>query len=294
LKRVKLLVAVGLASALLLTACHHKRANKRALDESVTVVPVATLYEQGQAALKKKKPATARRYFDQIALREDAGEYKDKAAIATADAYFQEHTIEAYGEAISRYQSFLAFHPTHPQAAYCQFMIGEAWFEEVDTPDRDMAAGLNARQAYQAVIENYPSSPYAAQSEKKMAQVSDLLAAHEIRVGDWYLKNGHPKGAIARYRGVVDRFPKYWNMPAVYFRLGEALYRDGQSREALLYFTRITQEVPGTVLAKNALKRMDRIQKKEGARGDREKDVFKEPIVPTKEKKPKHWYQFWK
>lgn len=286
MKRVKLLVAVGLASALLLTACHHRRANKRELDKEVTVVPVATLYEQGQTALKKKKPVAARRYFDQIALREDAGDYKDKAAIATADSYYQEHTFEAYSEAISRYQSFLAFHPTHPQAAYCQFMIGEAWYGEVNSPDRDMGAALNARQAYQAVVENYPSSSYAAQSEKKLARVSDLLAAHEIRIGDWYLKNGHPKGAIARYRGVIDRYTKYWNMPAVYFRLGEALYRDGQNKEALLYFTRITQEVPDTVLAKNALKRIDRIQKKEGARGDRDKDVFKEPIV-QKEKKGK-------
>lgn len=293
MKRVNVLVAIGLTSALLLTACHHRRPNKRALDESVTVVPVATLYDKGQSALTKKKPSTARRFFDQIALREDAGEYKDKAAIATADAFYQEHTIESYSEAISRYQSFLAFHPTHARAAYCQFRIGEAWFEEVQSPDRDMAAGLNAKQAYQAVMENYTSSPYAAQAEKKLAQVNDLLAAHEIRIGDWYLKNGHPKGAIARYRGVVEKFMKYWNMPAVYFRLGEALYRDGQSKEALLYFTRITQEVPGTVLAKSAMKRVDRIQKKESARGDREKDVFKEPIVP-KEKKQKHWYQFWK
>lgn len=286
MKRVSLLVAIGLASALFLTACHHKRPNKRALDESVTVVPVATLYEQGQTALAKNKPATARRYFDQIALREDAGEYKDKAAIATADAYYKEHTIEAYSEAISRYQSFLAFHPTHSQAAYCQFQIGEAWFEEVDSPDRDMAANQYAKLAYQAVVENYPTSPYAPMAEKKMAQVNDLLAAHEIRIGDWYLKNHHPQGAIARYRGVLEKYAKYWNMPAVYFRLGEALYQDGQAKEALLYFTRITQEVPDTVLSKHALKRIARIQKKESARGERDKDVFKEPIV-QKEKKAK-------
>jgi outer membrane protein assembly factor BamD len=284
LKRSISLVAAGLSLALFLTACHHKKPSKDARNENLTVTPVAQLYEQGLALMKKKKPATARKYFDQIALREDAGDYKDKAAISTADSYYQEHTIEAYGEAISRYQSFLSFHPTHPQAAYCQFMIGQAWFEESDTPDRDMSADLNAKVAYQAVIENYPTSPYAAKAEKRLAQVNDMLAAHDIKIGDWYLKDGHPKGAIARYREVIQHYPKYWNMPALYFRLGEALYRDGQSREALLYFTRITQEAPGTKLAKDAQQRIQRIQKKETARGSHEKDVFKEPLVPKKEK----------
>jgi outer membrane protein assembly factor BamD len=287
LKRSISLVAAGLSLALFLTACHHKKPSKDARNENLTVTPVAQLYEQGLALMKKKKPATARRYFDQIALREDAGEYKDKATISTADSYYQEHTIDAYGEAISRYQSFLSFHPTHPQAAYCQFMIGEAWFEESDIPDRDMSADLNAKVAYQAVVENYPTSPYAAKAEKRLAQVNDLLAAHDIKIGDWYLKDGHPKGAIARYREVIQHYPKYWNMPALYFRLGEALYRDGQTREALLYFTRITQEVPGTKLSKDAQQRIERIQKKASAKGDHEKDVFKEPLVPKKEK-PKH------
>jgi outer membrane protein assembly factor BamD len=284
LKRSISLVAAGLSLALFLTACHHKRPSKDARNENLTVTPVAQLYEQGIALMKKKKPATARKYFDQIALREDAGEYKDKAAISTADSYYQEHTIDAYGEAISRYQSFLSFHPTHPQSAYCQYMIGEAWFEESDIPDRDMSADLNARVAFQAVVENYPTSPYAPKAEKRLAQVNDLLAAHDIKIGDWYLKDGHPKGAIARYREVIQRYPKYWNMPALYFRLGEALYRDGQTREALLYFTRITQEAPGTKLSKNAQQRIERIQKKESARGDHGKDVFKEPLVPKKEK----------
>ncbi len=294
MNRGKVLLAAGLAAAILLTACHHNRPKKNAHEAATTVVPVATLYEKGLQAMKKKKPATARRFFDQIALREDAGEYKDKAAIATADAFYQEHTLESYAEAISRYQSFLAFHPTHPQAPYCQFRIGECWYEEMDTPDRDTSAALYAKQAYQAVIENYPNSPYAAEAVKKVARVNDVLAAHEIRIGDWYLKDGHPKGAIARYRGVIEKYPKYWNMPAVYFRLGEALYRDGQDKEALLYFTRITQQVPGTTLAKNAQKNIDRIQRKETARTKQDKETFKEPLVPKEKHAKAHWWQFWK
>jgi len=288
LKPAKLLAAAALVALLLATGCHPKRPKEKA--GPTEVVPVATLYAKGQEALRKKRPATARKDFDQIALREDAGEYKDKAAIATADSYFQEGTIEAYAEAISRYQAFLAFHPTHAEAAYCQFQIGEAYFME--TPDRDTAPALRSRDAFQALIENYPSSQYAAQAAKKLAAVNDLLAAHEIKVGDWYLKNDHPMSAIGRYRYVVEKYPKYWNMPLVYSRLGEALYRNGQDKEALLYFTRIVQEVPGTVLAKNAQRSIARIEKREGTKASKDKTIFKEPLVPPK--KQKHWWEFWK
>jgi outer membrane protein assembly factor BamD len=286
--RVKL-IAAALTLLVLATGCHHRRPKKM---QEVQLVPVATLYEQGQAALRKKRPATARKYFDQISLREDAGEYKDKAAIATADSYYQEHNFEAYAEAISRYRSFLAFHPTHPEAPYCQYRMGLCYFEEVDTPDRDMSTANMARDAFQALLENYPNSQYAGEASKKLAAINDLLAAHEIRVGDWYLKDGHPKGAIARYRFVIERYPKYWNMPLVHSRLGEALYRDGQEQEALLYFKRIVSEAPNTVLAKNAQKRIERIQKHEAASSAKDKSFFKQPLVEPK--KTKHWWQFWK
>ena len=45
-----------------------------------------------------------------------------------------------------------------------------------------------------------PAAPAAEapKAEKKLSQVNDLLAAHEIRIGDWYLKDGHPKGAFLK------------------------------------------------------------------------------------------------
>ncbi len=290
MKSARLLAAALVVMLLMTAGCHHRRPKGEVAPKQVT--PVAELYSKGMEALHKHKPATARKYFDQIALREDAGEYRDKAAIATADSYYQEHTLESYAEAISRYQSFLAFHPTHPDAPYCQFKIGEAYFEEISTPDRDITPALSARDAFQALIENYPKSSYAAEAKQRVRSVNDFLAAHEIKVGDFYLKYGHPKGAIGRYRYAIEHFPTYWNMPLLYYRLGEALYRDNQDKEALLYFTRITQEVPGTVLSKNARKQIERIQKHQAAK-EKESKVFKEPLVKPKTK-TKHWWQFWK
>ncbi|MEJ2368331.1 MAG: outer membrane protein assembly factor BamD, partial [Acidobacteriota bacterium] len=145
----KFAVATGILVIMLSAAgCHHKRPKNAGV-----VVPVPQLWEKGQKALRKGHTVTARRYFDEISLRNDAGKYKDKAAIATADSYYQEHNIASYAEAITRYQSFLAFHPTSTDAPYCQYMIGQAYLEEVETPDRDVTPAQKAREAFQNLLE---------------------------------------------------------------------------------------------------------------------------------------------
>lgn len=282
-----LLAVVALGAVLLFGGCHHRRPKEKAPRE---LVPVAVLYEKGQHALQKNRPASARRYFDQIILREDAGEYKEKAEIATADAYMAEHTLESYAEAISRYQAFLAFHPTHPEAPYCQFRIGTAYLESVETPDRDMSSAHSARDAFQALVDNYPKSSYVDQAREKLTVIDNLLAAHEIKVGDFYLKNGHPKGAVARYRGVVEKYPSYWNLPLVYYRLGRALAADGQASEAALYYKRVVETVPGTHLARDAEKGLRSLNKAASRR--EKKELPKEPLLPKEKRRP--WWQFWK
>ncbi len=287
-------LALGLSLLLLgSAACHHNKGPKA--KGPTEILTVEQLWARGDAALKKGHTATSRKYFDQIILREDAGEYKDRAALATADSYYREHNIEAYAEAISRYQTFLSFHPTHPEAPFCQYRIALCYLEEVETPDRDTTPAVRAQEAFRSLVDNYPSSTYVEDSKKKLAQVNDILAAHEIKVGDHYLRTGGYRGAIARYRTVVDKYPGYWNMPLVYFRLGEALSRDGQDEEARLYFTRIVQEQGSAQLAKEARRRLDQIGRRDAKETERQdkKAVPEGPLVQPKQKGG-HWWQFWK
>ena len=118
------------------------------------------------------------------------------------------------------------------------------------------------------------------------------MAAHEILIGDWYLGQKQFKSAIGRYRYVLDKFPKYWNLSAVFYRLADALARDGQDKEAVLYFTRVTQEAPGSSLAKSAQKQITRIEKRQGKISEHDKKLLNQPL--TRPKNKSHWWEFWK
>lgn len=285
-----LLALVLLAGA---AGCHKKR---HGLEEE-QILTVEELWAKSQTALKKHRTSTARRYLDQIILREDSGDLKDPATLAIADSYYEEKGMEALVEAISRYQTFLQFHPTHPEAPRCQYRIGLCHLEMMETPDRDVSPALNAAVAFRNVTENYPESSYAEPAKQKLAAVNDLLAAHEIKAGDFYLKKEQWRAAVARYRVVVEKYPTYWNLELVHFRLAEALASEGQAEEAKLHYNLVISQAPGTKLAQEAQKRMDQLSRKsEKEAGRKSKGLPKDPLLKPKEKKVDGtpWWKFWR
>ena len=288
LKKTLVLSALVLL-ALSFTGCHKHKGPKRA--EPVELMTVEEIYSKGEAFLKKGRTATARKYFEQVTLREDAGELKDKASVAIADTFYEDGNIDTFSEAISRYQSFLSFHAMHPLAPYCQYRIGMAYFKEMDRPDRDVMPARSAKESFRRLIENYPNSEYVAEAREKSAEVDNILAAHEIYVGDFYLKSGHPKSAISRYRQVLDSYPNYWNIPLVTFRLAEAERADGQYDRARENYQKVISLNPDSQMAKEAQKNIGSMGKKETRESRRENKKLDEPLPKVK---TKHWWQFWR
>lgn len=288
LKRVELIALIVIV-ALFASGCHKNKVPKRAAP--VELMSVAEIYAKGEAAMKKNRTVTARKHFEQITLREDAGEFKDKALIAIADSFYQEKTIDAYAEAISRYHSFLAFHAMHPQAPYCQYKTGLCYFKEIDRPDRDVTPAKYAKESFKRLIENYPNSEFVKDAREKQSEVDNVLAAHEMYVGDFYLKQGHPKSAASRYEEVLKTYPNYWNLPLIYFRMGEALREDKNYERAGENYSKVISLDPDSELAKDSRKILDSMGKAEAKETGREKKKLPEPLLPTEKKR--RWWKFW-
>lgn len=284
-----LILSAAVLVILAFTGCHRNQGPKRA--EPVELMSVQELYSKGETFLAKGRTTTARKYFDQVTLREDAGELKDKATVAIADSYYEDGTVDAYSEAISRYHSFLAFHAMHPLAPYCQYRMGLCYFREMDRPDRDITPAQAAKESFRRLIENYPNSEYVADAKEKSAEADNILAAHEIYIGDFYLKSGHPKSARARYQKVLEAYPNYWNIPLVTFRLAEAEKQDGDFENARSHYEKVMALNPDSQMAREAGKNIESMGKREMKESRREKKKLEEPLPRQKNK---HWWQFWR
>ena len=85
---------------------------------------------------------------------------------------------------------------------------------------------------FRIIIERYPESKFSSASSLKKDLAFDHLAAKEMEVGRYYLKNSHYIAAINRFETVVKEYPTTSHTPEALHRLVEAYLSLGLEGEA--------------------------------------------------------------
>lgn len=128
-------------------------------------------------------------------------------------------------EAIAAFSDFQRRHPTSPHLPLVGFLIGQCHEDQMQKPDRDQSASQSAHAYYQAVINQYPESPYADLARQRLHQCRENLAEHELNIASYYAKRGNEKAAEIRLIDLIKRYNDTDHAADALFRLGE-IYRD--------------------------------------------------------------------
>lgn len=130
--------------------------------------------------------------------------YAILAELKIADAYFN---LESYADAIFAYEEFEQLHPRNEAIPYVIYRIGRAYFNQIDTIDRDNSNAVKALENYQRLIAQFPDDAYAGMAQSDMLACYQNLSGHEFYVGVFYYKNKNYKAARARFTAVVEKYP---------------------------------------------------------------------------------------
>ena len=76
----------------------------------------------------------------------------------------------------------------------------------------------------------YPNSPYAKQAENRIRIAEDVLAASEMNVGRYYLKQNNHVGAINRFKVVVTEYQTTAHVEEALYRLSKPTWRSASFR----------------------------------------------------------------
>jgi len=147
------------------------------------------------------------------------------------------HKARDYENARAAAQRFLDFYPADEDAAYAQYLLALSYYDQIDLVGRDQGLTFQALQALRTVIERYPDSDYARSAILKFDLAFDHLAAKEMEIGRYYLKQGHYPAAINRFRVVVEQFQTTSHTPGLQLRRQRLVSRqlrspEGQGAEA--------------------------------------------------------------
>lgn len=222
----------------------------RGKDRNLTI---DQLLQKGKALLERRKYFRARATLEQIQSRPDAS--RDTLAdvnLLIADAYFHDGGVINLAESLSRYTSFLTFYPTHPRADYAQYHLGLSYLKQALAPDKDQATTRKALEAFRLVEAEHPASEWVGPAREQMLKCKERLAEAEVRVGLFYMKRKAWKGAVERFRSVLDGYPQYSRLDRAYFELARSLRKARRPDEALIYYRQLLERFPGSHYASDA------------------------------------------
>jgi outer membrane protein assembly factor BamD len=188
------------------------------------------IFKKGELELetgKRKKDALV--YFQEVERLYPYTEYAKRALIMQA---YTHHQAKEYPEARDAAQRFLDFYPGDEDAPYALYLMALSYYDQIDDVGRDQGITFQALTGMRDVIETYPDSEYARSAILKFDLAFDQLAAKEMEVGRYYLKQRHYAAAINRFRVVVQDFQTTTHTAEALHRLVECYVALGLNDEA--------------------------------------------------------------
>ncbi|WP_127088441.1 outer membrane protein assembly factor BamD [Aquabacter cavernae] len=218
----------GLIGALLVAAslagCATDKDDILAPDE-----PAEKIYNEGLTLMNRGDLKAAAKRFEDLDRTHPYSEWARKALLMDTYAYYQ---LGEYDEAISAGKRYLSLHPGSSDAAYANYLVASAYFDNIPDVTRDQKATRQALDALDDVIRKYPDTEYAVSAKRKVEVARDQLAGKEMMVGRYYLENRNYTGAINRFKVVVTRYQTTRQVEEALFRLTEAYMALGIISEA--------------------------------------------------------------
>jgi len=201
-----------------------------AKEETFVDEPADKLYNEGLYLLNKKNDRkAAMKKFEEVDRQHPYSDWARKSLLMSAFAAYENGD---YDECISSANRYVALHPGSPDAAYAQYLIAAANFDQIPDVSRDQGRTEKAIASLEEVIRKYPTSEYATNAKKKIEAARDQLAGKEMNVGRYYMNKKDYTAAINRFKVVVTQYQTTRHVEEALARLTEAYMAIGIIGEA--------------------------------------------------------------
>jgi outer membrane protein assembly factor BamD len=199
-------------------------------DDYVPDTPADRLYNEGLFLVNDKQDyKEAAKKFDQVDRENPYSDWARKALLMQA---FADYKAGQYDDCINAAKRYVTLHPSSPDAAYAQYLIGSSYYDQILDVTRDQERAQKAIDAFQEVVHKYPDSEYALAAKKKIEMARDQLAGKEMAIGRFYLNKRDFLGAINRFKVVVTQYQTTREVEEALERLTEAYLALGITDEA--------------------------------------------------------------
>jgi outer membrane protein assembly factor BamD len=183
--------------------------------------PAHELAKNGMDEFTQKDYRKSIVYFEKLRDWYPFSKFAKLAELKIADAHYH---LKEYDDAIFAYEEFEELHPNNEAIPYVIQQIGNCYFEQLNTIDRDQTPAIKAIESYERLIKNHPHDPHSKDVAEKIKICKKSLAENKFYIGHFYYRTKRYKSALSRFQSVVstsDEFPELQKKALAYIDLCE-------------------------------------------------------------------------
>lgn len=255
----KNVLIISIVFLLAISGCKSKK--------SIDVTPGSTakeVYEQAKKYIKKDSEK-ARLLFKEVMQLYPTSVYARLGKIGIADSYFKEKGSASLIMASAEYQDYVNLYPQSPDAAYASYQVGNCYLRQMKKPGRDQTNTHNALKYLENMVQQFPDTKEAKEAKEKIKKCRNYLASHYSRIGVANYNLKAYKGAVERFKQVIDNYPEYKKNDKTFFFTGKTYFAMKEYDSALSFFQRVINSYPKSKYVKKSqkmIKKTNKLKKK--------------------------------
>jgi len=191
--------------------------------------PPEKMYADADALMNKGKFEEAARKFEDLDRSHPYSPEARRAIVLAAYAYYKAGKAP---EAIASAERYTVMHPGTKDAPLAHHIIASSYFDDMNPSNRDQGATRKALEQLKILKSRYPDSSYAQNADNRIRIAEDTLAASEMDVGRYYMKQNNMVAAINRFKVVVSDYQTTRHVEEALMRLTECYMALGVTNEA--------------------------------------------------------------
>jgi len=231
---MKLIIKLSkfLLIALLLQSCATEKKEVSLIKDIDQEQEMILSYKEGIEFLEKGDTFYAAKKFLEAELLYPQSDWAPKSALMASYAYYVQ---DYYSEALFNLERFLNTYKSDKRESYAHYLMAMCYYELIVDEKKDLSSLINAKEKFQFVADNYPTTDFAEDSIYKIDLINDILASKEMYIGRHYLKKQKWIAAINRFKTVTKSYETTIYVQEAIHRLVEIYYYLGLEEESQKY-----------------------------------------------------------
>ena len=182
------------------------------LDKDETV-EARQLYQQARNALINRRYTSADEKYTRLKEDYPFSSYSQRADVEHAYTAYKMGSME---KTVLILDNFIKVNPDWEHIDYAYYLQGLAYYNynqsfvhkviPLDVTDKDPSFLVDGFFIFRHLYENYPDSIYAEDAKLHMIALRNMLAVHEIRIADFYMRKGAYVATANRIKYMLENY----------------------------------------------------------------------------------------